>query len=182
MKNKFNLSVPIQLWLKHSDYDGNPDHLTTTQMDKPVKEIILTRNFRPQILKQQDISEVIPLRVGDAVHAGVEGVSRLHQEEHPDWIIEKRFYWQMEEFTMSGKPDLVAPKHDFPVFNCSTCNKLIVVDYKVKTSWYAWNIDKVIDGLRRQLSINKYGLYRNNINTDDITTAWVVALLTPSAP
>jgi hypothetical protein len=71
--NTSNLPMSVAVWLAHDDYDhsSDPYHISATGLLKPLKCIVLGRRVPGKT--ETDIADLIPSRVGTAVHTAIEG-------------------------------------------------------------------------------------------------------------
>jgi hypothetical protein len=70
--NNTNLPLSIAVWLSNDDYDHNSDPYTVsaTSLLKPIKSLVL--GSRIQSASSTDIADLIPSRMGTAVHTAIE--------------------------------------------------------------------------------------------------------------
>ena len=71
LTNKFNLPLPLQVWLASDlyDYIDNPKYISATSILKPVRQIVLSKRLPEQDI---DISDKIAVNTGTAIHDGIE--------------------------------------------------------------------------------------------------------------
>jgi hypothetical protein len=71
--NNFNLPLPIQVWLTRDtyDYSTNPKQISATSLLKPIKQLVLNSRV-PYESKVTDLSDLIPSRIGTAIHDSIE--------------------------------------------------------------------------------------------------------------
>ena len=71
LTNKFNLPLPLQVWLAGDSYDyvDNPKYISATSILKPVRQIVLSKRLPEQDI---DISDKIAVSTGTAIHDGIE--------------------------------------------------------------------------------------------------------------
>ena len=71
LTNKFNLPLPLQVWLASDlyDYVDNPKYISATSILKPVRQIVLSKRLPEQDI---DISDKIAVNTGTAIHDGIE--------------------------------------------------------------------------------------------------------------
>lgn len=73
LTNVKNLPMSVAVWLAHDTYDRvtSNDYISATGLLRPVKQIVLGSRVPPE--KQlQDISELVPSRMGTAIHEAIE--------------------------------------------------------------------------------------------------------------
>jgi len=70
--NKTNIPMSIAVWLARDEYDhnSNPSHISATSILKPTRMLIL--NSRTDAYKELDIKDLMPSRLGTAIHASIE--------------------------------------------------------------------------------------------------------------
>ena len=134
--NRGNISLSMAVWLASDDYDlkYDPKVISVTDLLQPIRSLILTRRLKEKQVKGSvDIAELIPSRLGSAVHTAVEvawldnreksmkklGIPqtqidrvRLNADNENDSTgiyiyIEQRSSIEIEGFTLSGKFDVV---------------------------------------------------------------------------
>ena len=71
LTNKFNLPLPLQVWLAGDSYDyvNNPKYISATSILKPVRQIVLSKRLSEQDI---DLSDKIAVSTGTAIHDGIE--------------------------------------------------------------------------------------------------------------
>jgi len=136
LTNSGNISLPIAVWLASDDYDlsPRPNVISATGLLKPLKSIVLTQRIREANLEgDTDLQDLVPSRLGTAIHAAVEH-SWLHHlsmaltamgiPEHAQKLvrvnptlpvdpnnhnifIEQRAEREIDGFIVSGKYDFV---------------------------------------------------------------------------
>ena len=135
--NNSNLGMSTAVWLAADEYDFNPtfERFSATQLLKSTKSIILSTRFGMQAGENQtDITDMVPSRMGTALHWSIEqtwtqddlrnssmralGVPehiidgiRINPEEpelgtYPVYV-EIRGYKEIEGVTISGSPDII---------------------------------------------------------------------------
>jgi len=146
--NIHDYSNLLATWLLKDDYDYVPGVRSATQLLKPVQATILRDRHEDAITV--DISELIPRRIGTAIHESMEDALK----DTPT-IGEQRVRCQIKmprggSFTISGKFDR------------------ITIDDQTGTLW-DWKYTSVykfikeeVDDYRRQLSIYRYILLKNS--------------------
>lgn len=183
MKITNNSDIPLGLavWLVQDDYDyiHDPNYISVTYLMKPLKQLILGR--RNQEEKVQDLDDLIPSALGNAIHTAVEKAwtnnhkTALKALGYPDDVVERvlinpddtelaltkdpipvyleqRAFKKIDGFVVGGKYDMVAEG--------------IVQDNK-STSAYTW-----VYGGREEDYILQGSLYRW-LNPDKITEDFI---------
>jgi hypothetical protein len=135
LTNMGNISLPIAVWLAADDYDlvARPNVISATGLLKPIKTIALTQKIsQANIDADTDLQDLIPSRLGTAIHDAVEKawLNNLEQaltamgipervrktirvnptEIDPDYhniFLEQRMEKSLDGFTISGKYDIV---------------------------------------------------------------------------
>lgn len=72
LTNKFNLPLPLQVWLVNDDYDRVTDenYISATSLIKPVRQIVLSKRIPEN--QEVDISDSIAVNTGTAIHDSIE--------------------------------------------------------------------------------------------------------------
>lgn len=72
LTNTANLPMSVSLWLAHDDYDhsSDPYSISATSLLKPIKSLVLGR--RAVGNSQSDVADLIPSRMGTAIHTAIE--------------------------------------------------------------------------------------------------------------
>lgn len=181
--NRSNISLSMAVWLASDDYDlkYDPKVISVTDLLQPIRSLILTRRLKEkQVMGSVDITELIPSRLGSAVHTAVEvawldnrekamlklGIPQkqidrvrlnpdrpdktIHEDPPIDIYIEQRSTMEIEGFTLSGKFDVV--------------DQGTLEDVKT-TKTYSWIKGTNNDRYRYQGSM--YRLLNQDIITDD---------------
>lgn len=68
--NKFNLPLPMAMWLVHSDYH-NPADYSVTQLINSTRQIILSKRY-PELQTKEDITQLFHRSLGNAIHSRME--------------------------------------------------------------------------------------------------------------
>lgn len=133
--NKLGLPKAFEEMAKRDGYSANPKHYSATTLLKGIKEIILSKRHDGET--EQDVSDMIWLLLGTAVHSVLE-----RQTEGANEIKEERLTKEFGDYTLSGQFDL---------YNAETKT---ITDYKTASVW------KIIYGdysdWRKQLLIYAY--------------------------
>ena len=137
--NKFRLPKEIEHWLKSDDYDYSNDeyHLSATTLLKSTRMILLEKRWSENLIV--DISDLITARYGSAIHDSFE------KSNCPNTIHEKRYYRKIDDYTISGKIDLILDKDTKPKLadlkSTSVWTYLLgsrIEDYIIQLSIYRW--------------------------------------------
>ena len=120
--NKLGLPAPL-VSMAQRDYEHKPNRYSVTSLLKGVREAILERRHYHEI--EQDVSDMIWLLFGTAVHMAVE---QYQESEHE--LKEERIETPFEEYVLSGRFDLYNAK-DKEVTDYKTASvwKIIFGDY-----------------------------------------------------
>lgn len=142
--NKFNLPEPIVEFLKQDfyDYDVKGDSISTTQLLKPIREIVLLMRHSKEI--EVDVSTMLWKVLGSGVHAVLEKL----KEENSEVI--KRMFATVGDVRVSGKFDRIKDKK--------------VTDYKVTSVWTVVYNSRETEW-KEQLSIYRWLWYINHAET-----------------
>lgn len=165
MRNQHNISVMNRVWLEREEYPHDKNKLNVSNLGNPIREIIIKKNFWPQLSKLIDISDGIKMAIGRAVHkdrayAMADSKEIVNPGEFKSKvIIEKRYETIINGHILTGQPDMIAPKGFFPIFECPNCNKLIIEDLKCGSIWKVVNLKEALLDFRLQLSAYRYILY-----------------------
>lgn len=92
--NNHGISLPVAVWLLHDDYDYvyEPNYISATSLLKSTKQIVLSTRVASAD-KEMDLSDLIALRFGHAVHDAMEkawhrsGRDSLKKLGYPDNIV-----------------------------------------------------------------------------------------------
>lgn len=73
LTNKFNIQLPIAVWLLHDQYDyvNTPNYISVTKLMRPIRHLILPSRVTEQ-KADIDISERIATTLGTAIHDSIE--------------------------------------------------------------------------------------------------------------
>ena len=71
--NHTNIPLSLAVWLAHDDYDyiDDPTVISATSLLKPIRSIVLERQ-NMELMKMQDVSAMVPSRMGTAIHDAIE--------------------------------------------------------------------------------------------------------------
>lgn len=170
--NRNNIDLPMAVWLASDEYDGINEGTTVsvTTLLKPIKATILSS--RITTVPEADISDLIPSRLGTAIHDAIERAwkanpkkvmelmglpkgmyeeLRVNPEEHDDEAfnvyLEQRVSREFMGFTINGQYDLI---FDGEIQDIKTTGTFTWEtgakdeDYIKQLSVYRWlNTDKV---------------------------------------
>jgi hypothetical protein len=72
--NYSNIPLPLAVWLASDDYDHDPrpNSISATGIMKPIKSIVLSKQIDSEINVSQDLQDLIPARVGTALHTAID--------------------------------------------------------------------------------------------------------------
>lgn len=188
--NDFGISLPLQAWLVHDDYDGyspEPKTISVTTLLKPLRQIILNSRVDYKALTV-DLMDLVALRSGSAFHDSIEYVWKNHYKS----ALAKLGYHQKEIDAILINPtpeELAAHPNPIPIYMEQRAFKEIngwtisgkfdflfdntVTDFK-STSTYKWqknasdNDYKMQGSLYRWLNPDK--ILHNHINIEFIFT------------
>ena len=167
--NKNNISLPLAVFLMHDsyNYDGRPNVISATKLIKPLRSLALLRQ-NPQLAKSVDVSDLISLRMGSAIHNACESawVDRANVLEalkvfgiadtlldnvcinpkeavpgNTNIYVEQRTEKEINDFIITGQYDLVldGEVHDYKSSICwSFINGSGIDDYIKQGSIYKW--------------------------------------------
>ena len=172
LTNKFNLPLPLQVWLAGDSYDyvNNPKYISATSILKPVRQIVLSKRLPEQDI---DISDKIAVNTGTAIHDGIErswdnpgiGLMKLNypleflekilvnpkpEDIKKDSIpvyIEQRAIKEFNGYSIGGKFDFVinGALHDIKTTSVYTyMNDSHAKDYILQGSIYKWLNPEII--------------------------------------
>jgi hypothetical protein len=82
--NRGNISLAMSVWLASDDYDLVFDENTysVTTLLQPTRSVILSRRLRSKNIKSEtDLADIVPARLGSAVHTAVEVAWLDHREK-----------------------------------------------------------------------------------------------------
>ncbi len=141
--NKHNIPKHICQWLAADDYDYDPNTISATTLIGPARAWALKRKHAKELTT--DYSDMLALRYGTAIHDSLEKVGVYDEGDFK----EKRFYAEVSGFTISGKMD-----------------SFIGGEIRDNKSTSVWKfVKKDFADYVKQLSIYRYLLYRNGIET-----------------
>lgn len=132
--NKHGLPEEIMEFLTFDryDYDSNPNTISATTIIKPTQEVILSERYGKDI--EIDAMSRLWAVLGTAVHKVLEAIPRKDADQ------ETRLKYNIDEFTITGKPDLIRDEQ--------------VKDYKVTSAFKI--IFKSYDDWIAQMSIYRW--------------------------
>jgi hypothetical protein len=178
--NKHNVSLALAVFLMYDkyDYDDRPNSISATSLIKPMRQIVLGQQNKT-LLKTVDIADLVPSRMGSAIHDGCEeawkdtdnvakalralgasdySISQVRINPKivlPDTLpvyIEQRTEKEIEGMIVSGKFDLVLDG--------------TLGDYK-STSVWGYIFDSNAENYTKQGSIYKW------LNPEKITSDYI---------
>ena len=130
MKNRYKLSKYNAAFLEYDDYDNNDRYISATTLLKPTREILINRLWKSEPF--EDVSDKIAMKIGTGVHNLRESTPYsdcLMREERLFCSLEK---FGIEEFGISGKPDLVDFDYNQPQIE-SDDGLVVIEDLKVSS-------------------------------------------------
>ena len=172
LTNKFNLPLPLQVWLASDSYDyvNNPKYISATSILKPVRQIVLSKRLPEQNI---DLSDRAAVSMGTAIHDGIEHawanpnlsftklnypsefIDKVLVNPKPEDIkedsipvyIEQRAIKEFNGYSIGGKFDFVINKalHDIKTTSVYTYMKdSHAKDYILQGSIYKWLNPEII--------------------------------------
>ena len=147
--NKFNLPDHICRWLAVDEYDYNPDVISATTLIGPARAYVLKKLHAEELT--MDYSDLLAVRYGTAIHDSLEKVAVYGESDFK----EKRYFCEVLGCEISGKMDAVIDG--------------VIRDNKSTSVWKF--VKQEFDDYIKQVSIYRYILHRNNIETDQ--TAYI---------
>ena len=132
--NKNNLPQEIFEFLSvdNYDYDSDPNTISTTTIIKPTQEVLLMERHGRNL--EADAMGRLWAVLGTAVHSVLESVPRH------DADAETRLSANVDEFTISGKPDLIRD-NQVKDYKLTSAFKIIFASYEdwiLQLSIYRW--------------------------------------------
>ena len=167
LTNKYNLNLPMQVWLNHDNYDyvNDSKYISATSLLKPIKQIILAQRYQGE--QEGDISDYISSKYGTSIHAGIEeawtspklkenllklGINqatvdkikvnpaKVEEGDIPVYL-EQRFVRKLGDWVVGGKFDLIFDGKLMDNKSTSVWTYLYgskVEDYTKQLSIYRW--------------------------------------------
>ena len=142
--NKYNIPEHICSWLAADEYDYLPGVYSATTLISPARAFILKKRNAENLT--MDYSDFIKMRMGTAIHDSLEKIGVYADGDFK----EKRFFAEIMGCQISGKMDAVLGG--------------VIRDNKSTSVWKY--VKKEFDDYIKQLSIYRWILYRNGINTE----------------
>lgn len=143
--NKYNIPEHICKWLASDEYDYLPGVFSATTLIAPARAFVLKKEHAEELT--MDYSDMLKLRMGTAIHDSLEKIGVYTEGDFK----EKRFFTEVMGYQISGKMDAVLGG--------------VIRDNKSTSVWKF--VKKDYDDYIKQLSIYKYILHRNGIETAD---------------
>lgn len=167
------LSMAVFLAVDHYDHDDDPHTISATSLLKPIRQIVLGARV-PQEQTAQDISGLVPSRMGTAIHDGFERawlhhyaramtdlgypkkvIEKVRINPKPDELfdgcipvyLEQRAYREINGFRVSGKFDFVGDGRVEDVKTTSVNSWIMGTkddDYILQGSIYRWLNPEII--------------------------------------
>lgn len=123
--NKFNLPKPF-VDAVTSEYTPTPNRYSVTTLLKGVKEIILSRRYHGQV--EQDVSDMIWLIFGNAVHGVLESANEADDELKETFV---EYTFKDLGMTISGKQDLYSESEKMVTdYKTASVNKVLFNDWE----------------------------------------------------
>lgn len=92
--NTSNISLALAVFLASDDYDYRPNTISVTTLMRSTRQVVLSKRIKPEEAFQ-DISSLIPSRIGTAIHTGIEKAwasknlrSVVKQLGYPNYVAE----------------------------------------------------------------------------------------------
>lgn len=155
--NKNNLPPIVEQWLKNDEYDYKPGVMSATGLMKPIRATILTERHYAEL--EMDISDLIALRYGTAIHTSFEQVKYGPEVEQ-----ERRVTISKGDVQISGKFDMLVKAQD---------NTFTLYDIKSTSVWNFIFDNKTQDYIT-QLSIYRYLLTREGKTVNGVANIIMV--------
>lgn len=170
-RDKFNISLPLAVYLCHDKYDYNPDPfaVSATSLMKPIREQVLGRQT-VNLEKIIDISQLVSSKMGSSIHDGAEEAWTDPQAIHN--ALEAKGMLSIENrIVVNPQPHQAQPHDMIPVYlenrTSKKVGKYIVTgkydivyggqlsDYK-STSVWGYVFGSNIEDYKRQGSIYRW--------------------------
>ncbi len=184
--NNHNIPLSLAIWLLHDEYDYNPNPnvISATALLKPIRALVLGR--RIPSTKDVDLMDLVPSRMGSAIHTAVERAwdtdvyERFEKLGYAKEIIDKievnpkilgpgeiPIYMEQRRTKPMGKW-VVSGKFDFVIEG-------ILEDFKSTSTW-AWvfqsNVEKYIEQGSIYRWLNPDIITEDYMNITYIFTDW----------
>ncbi len=141
IKNKLNLPQPLVDAVTR-EYTPTPNRYSVTTLLKGTKEIILSRRYGGEI--EKDVSEMIWLILGNAVHGILENANEAEDELKETFI---EYTFKDLGMTISGKQDLYSESSKtITDYKTASVNKVLFNDwddYRKQTLMYCYIFRKL---------------------------------------
>lgn len=142
--NRHDIPAHICKWLELDSYDYDPNVISATTLIGPARAFVLKKQHADDLT--MDYSDLLSARYGTAIHDSLEKAGVFGEGDFK----EKRFYCEVLGVTISGKVDAVISG--------------VIRDNKSTSVWKF--VKQEFDDYIKQLSIYKYILHRNGIETE----------------
>jgi hypothetical protein len=142
--NRHNIPPHICKWLELDSYDYDPNVISATTLINPARAFVLKKLHADDLT--MDYSDLLSARYGTAIHDSLEKAGVFGKGDFK----EKRFYCEVLGVTISGKVDAVIDG--------------VIRDNKSTSVWKF--VKQEFDDYIKQLSIYRYILHRNGIETE----------------
>lgn len=178
LTNLTNINYPLAVWLASNDYDLEPEKektISATTLLKSIRQIILSDRASKEALLLGDISSLVPVQIGTAVHSAIEKALKDPERackalgiKVPQVSIaqEQRATKEFMGWKVTGKFDLVidGQVQDFKTTSMWTYIKQNNADkYVLQGSIYRWlNPDLITDDV-----MFIHYIFTDNVNRPD---------------
>jgi len=142
--NRYKIPAHICKWLELDPYDYNPNVISATTLIGPARAYVLKKQHADDLT--MDYSDLLAARYGTAIHDSLEKVGVYGEGDFK----EQRYYAEVLGVQISGKMDAVIDG--------------VIRDNKSTSVWKF--VKQEFDDYIKQLSIYKFILHRNGIETE----------------
>lgn len=153
--NRNNIPIPIAEAIKARPYSRGESDISVTSLISPPRIFQMQERLGDAL--ERDVTDHLAALDGSAMHACLEwaGVS-LDSE---DWVLEKRWYAELEGWTLSGQSDVIRK------------SKRLLQDYKRCSKWVG--IYGAKEEWTQQLNSLMWLAWKNGVETDTLEiVAW----------
>ncbi len=181
-EDKFNISLPLAVYLCHDQYDHNEDPFTlsATTLLKPVREVILDLQNKSRD-RTIDISVLIASRMGTSIHDGAEAAWN-NQKALASALQAKSMSKILDRVVINPQDSVVYPDNMIPVYMENRSAKVVegytvtgkydivyngvLSDYKSTTVW-GYIFGSNVESYKMQGSIYRW------LNPEKITKDYI---------
>ena len=142
--NRYNIPAHICKWLELDSYDYDKNVISATTLIGPARAYVLKKQHADDLT--MDYSDLLSARYGTAIHDSLEKAGVFGEGDFKEW----RFYCVVLGVMISGKVDAVIGG--------------VIRDNKSTSVWKY--VKQEFDDYIKQLSIYKYLMHRNGIETE----------------